>query len=84
MSSVNERLTFLLETVALESAKLMQTDARLFALPFTADRAAALRQDQIESERTDAFVARFGRLQDTLGDNSAVTGYCVSLRSISS
>jgi hypothetical protein len=68
MSSVNARLTFLLETVALEAAKLMQTDARLFAQPFTADRAAALHQDQTESERTDAFVARFGRLQDTLGD----------------
>ncbi len=68
MSSANERLTFLLETVALESAKLMQTDVRLFAQPFTADRAAALRHDQAESERTDAFVARFGRLQDTLGD----------------
>lgn len=31
-------------------------------------RAQALRHNIEDSERTDAFVARFGRLQDTLGD----------------
>ncbi|TDP63355.1 hypothetical protein [Roseateles toxinivorans] len=63
-----ERLSFLLETVALEATHLLQTDARLFAQAFTPDRAAALKLNLDESERTDAFVARFGRLQDTLGD----------------
>jgi hypothetical protein len=33
-----------------------------------AARAGTLRQDPEMSERVDAFVARFGRLQDTLGD----------------
>ena len=41
---------------------------RLFQRPFDAARAANLRTDIDEAERTDAIVARFGRLQDTLGD----------------
>lgn len=44
------------------------TDARLFALPFDAARAASLESDIDLAERVDAFVARFGRLQDTVGD----------------
>ena len=62
------RLKFLVETVSLEVSHLRATDQRLFARPFDAARAAALRSDLDESERTDAFVARFGRLQDTLAD----------------
>ena len=62
------RLKFLVETVSLEVSHLRATDQRLFARPFDAARAAALRSDVDESERTDAFVARFGRLQDTLAD----------------
>jgi hypothetical protein len=64
----SERLVHLLETVALEAEHLAQTDQRLFAHAFDAGRAQALRHNIEESERTDAFVARFGRLQDTLGD----------------
>jgi hypothetical protein len=63
-----QRLAFLLETVALEAAHLQGTAARLFAVPFTAERAATLRNDPLLSERLDAFSARFARLQDTLGD----------------
>ena len=63
-----ERLHFLLETVALEAEHLQGTDERLFALPFTAERAAALREDVLLAERLDAFAARFSRLQDTLAD----------------
>lgn len=63
-----ERLAFLLETVALEAAHLQGTDARLFAVPFTPERAASLRDDPLLAERLDAFSARFARLQDTLGD----------------
>ena len=62
------RLAFLVETVALEVQHLLDTDRRLFSQAFSADRAAALRVDIDESERTDAFVARFGRLQDTVAD----------------
>lgn len=63
-----ERLAFLLETVALEAAHLQGTDERLFAVPFTPERAASLRDDPLLAERLDAFSARFARLQDTLGD----------------
>jgi len=62
------RLRFLLETVALEAEHLLDTDGRLFAQPFTRERAAGLRSDPPLAERVDAFGARFGRLQDTLGD----------------
>ena len=62
------RLAFLVETVKLEAQHLCQTDQRLFQRPFDAARAAGLRVNVDEAERTDAFVARFGRLQDTLAD----------------
>lgn len=62
------RLVFLLETVDLEAKHLAQTNQRLFGQPFDAARAAGLRVNVDESERVDAFVARFGRLHDTLGD----------------
>jgi hypothetical protein len=63
-----QRLAFLLETVALEAGHLAATDARLFAEAFTPERAAAVKSDEALSERMDAFAARFARLQDTLGD----------------
>ena len=62
------RLLFLLETVTLEAEHLQATDGRLFAEPFTAERAATLRADALLAERLDAFAARFARLQDTAGD----------------
>ena len=37
-------------------------------MPFNVERATALRVDSDQAERTDAFVARFGRLQDTKAD----------------
>lgn len=61
-------LVYLIETVALEAKHLLETDSRLFALPFDRNRARVLRADPNESERTDAFVACFGRLQDTVAD----------------
>lgn len=66
--AVRARLRFLLETVALEAEHLQATDQRLFALPFTAERAGSLRADALLAERLDAFAARFARLQDTAGD----------------
>ena len=62
------RLIFLLETVELEARHLLETEQRLFAAPFDVERATALRVDIDQAERTDAFVARFGRLQDTVAD----------------
>ena len=66
--AVPQKLQFLAETVLLESTHLQTTDSRLFASTMTAERAEGLRSDVDLSERTDAFVARFGRLQDTLTD----------------
>jgi hypothetical protein len=66
--SPDERLRFLAETVLAEAELLQGTDTRLFAMPMTPQRAESLRADQDLAERVDAFVARFGRLQDTLGD----------------
>lgn len=67
MGSV-ERLHFLARVVRRESSHLEQTDRRLFDAPFTAERVRRLGSDPLLAERAEAFVARFGRLQDTLGD----------------
>jgi len=65
---LKQRLQFLARVVRGECKNLQATDARLFAEPFTPERAGRLDEDQVLSERVDAFVARFSRLQDTLGD----------------
>src|SRR5688500_8043902 len=66
--SEKERLAFLAETVEREIKHLTDTAARLFAKPFNEQRAAALESNIDDAERVDAFVARFSRLQDTVGD----------------
>ena len=63
-----QRLRFLARVVRRESKHLLTTDRRVFAKPFTQDRAQALADDVELAERVAAFAARFGRLQDTLGD----------------
>ena len=63
-----ERLRFLLRVADKEARHLGATTDRLFAAPFTPERAAALEETPDVAERVDAFVSRFGRLQDTLGD----------------
>lgn len=62
------RLRFLARVVERESRHLAQTDARLFSEPFTESRVRALEGDVELAERVEAFVGRYGRLQDTLGD----------------
>jgi hypothetical protein len=62
------RIDFLCRVVAREAAHLRLTDARVFGEPFTAERAARLPEAIDDAERVEAFVARFSRLQDTLGD----------------
>lgn len=62
------RLRFLVDVVELEAQHLSQTDSRLFAEPMTRSRAESLRSDVELAEQVDAFVVRFGRLQDTTAD----------------
>lgn len=62
------RLNRLASLVSKELRHLLRTDARLFAEPFTLARANELDDDEGLAERVEAFVSRFGRLQDTLGD----------------
>ena len=62
------RLTFLARVVAKESQHLQLTDSGIFSVSMTPERLADLANDPALAEKLDAFVARFGRLQDTLGD----------------
>ena len=62
------RLQFLARVVRKECGHLAHTDQRLFETPFSMERARQLDSDPETAERVEAFVGRFGRLQDTLGD----------------
>jgi len=62
------RLKFLARVVRKECQHLATTDQRLFASVFTLEQAARLEKDPDLAERVEAFVGRFGRLQDTVGD----------------
>lgn len=62
------RLQFLVRVVRKECQHLATTDQRLFGEPFTLERAGQLETDPNLAERVEAFVGRFGRLQDTIGD----------------
>ncbi|MHB8849001.1 MAG: hypothetical protein ACYC43_11225 [Burkholderiales bacterium] len=62
------KMQFLTRVVRKECRHLVSTDQRLFDVPFSADRAASLETDLELAERVEAFVGRFGRLQDTIGD----------------
>lgn len=63
-----ERLAFLCRITQKEIQHLQDTDRRLFADLFTVEAAQKIDTDPILAERLDAFVSRFGRLQDNLGD----------------
>ena len=62
------RLQFLARVVRKECKHLTTTDQRLFGKLFTLEQAARLESDLDLAERVEAFVGRFGRLQDTVGD----------------
>lgn len=62
------RLQFLCRVVERETRYLQQTTQRLFTEAFTAQAVARLESDPDRAERVEAFVSRFGRLQDTVGD----------------
>ena len=62
------RLQFLTRVVRKECRHLATTDQRLFGGLFNLAQAKQLETDPDLAERVEAFVGRFGRLQDTLGD----------------
>lgn len=62
------RMAFLARVTRKECIHLLDTDQRLFVGIFTTDQARKIDSDPILAERLDAFVSRFGRLQDTVGD----------------
>ncbi len=62
------RLNFLIRVTRKQCQHLLITDQRLFDQPFTYERAQKLDSDLDLAERVEAFVSRFGRLQDTIGD----------------
>jgi hypothetical protein len=62
------RLNFLARVVRKECRHLATTDQRLFGGPFTLEKASRLEEDPDMAEQVEAFVGRFGRLQDTVGD----------------
>lgn len=62
------RLVHLLEVARQERNYLNRCDARLFSSPMSSERLIGLPENDDLAERVDAFVARFGRFQDTVGD----------------
>ena len=62
------RLQFLVRVVRKESKHLTTTDQRLFAGSFSLEQVTRLEENPDLAERVEAFVGRFGRLQDTVGD----------------
>ena len=62
------RIQFLARIVRKEILYLGLTDQRLFPVLFTWQKLEKLDKEIELAERIDAFVTRFGRLQDTVGD----------------
>ena len=67
-NSSNDRLAFWVRVVEKISLNLLFTDSRLFKEYFGIEDAQKIEFDPDLAERLDAFVSRFGRLQDTVGD----------------
>lgn len=63
-----QRLQFLSRVVERESYYLNKTTEKLFFEPFSLEKAKSLIDNDDLSETLEAFVSRFSRLQDTLGD----------------
>lgn len=62
------KLRHLLDIAAAEERNLLATAARLFSSTATDEIVAAGEKDPVIAERIEAFVARFSRFQDMLGD----------------
>lgn len=67
-NKIQLRLQFLARVVRKECHHLIATDERLFSVSFTIEQAKKLEENVELAERVEAFVGRFGRLQDTVGD----------------
>ena len=69
-AALRQRLDFLRRIVGKEAEHLVGTTDRLFhdTEALTPDAVRQWIDDPLLSERLDAFVSRFSRLQDTLGD----------------
>ena len=67
-AAILPRLDFLCRVVEREALYLRETDDRLFATKLTPETLKRIAEDSLMAERLDAFVSRFGRLQDTLAD----------------
>lgn len=63
-----EKLLFLARVVKREIKHLQTTDRKLFAEPLMLAQVIQLDNNETLAERIEAFISRFGRLQDTLGD----------------
>lgn len=61
-------MQFLSRVVKKEAYYLHDTDGRLFAKALGVSDLQRIAEDALLAERLDAFVSRFGRLQDTLAD----------------
>jgi hypothetical protein len=62
------RLVFLSRVTAKECQHLLDTDSRLAQDFFNTRNPQRIAAEAALAERLDAFVSRFGRLQDTVGD----------------
>jgi hypothetical protein len=74
-----ERLEFLARVTQKECLYLQETDARLFTEHMTIERLQAIKNDSELAERLDAFVGRFGRLQDNLGGDKLLPHLLVAM-----
>lgn len=68
MQMEQQRFLSLLEIVQREGALLLKTDSRLFKTTLDAQWVELLAHEDELAERLEAFVSRFGRMQDTMGD----------------
>lgn len=66
--ALSARLEFLARVTDKECQHLLATDTRLFGHLFNVEEVQKIDTDPVLAERLDAFVSRFGRLQDTVGD----------------
>lgn len=66
--SQSARLEFLVRVTDKQCLHLLDTATRLFGHQFTLEEAKKIEADPLLAERLEAFVSRFGRLQDTVGD----------------
>jgi len=67
-AATRQRLAFMSRIVDKEVRLLLDTRRRLFTPDMNAQRLQALESDPVLADRIEAFVSRFWRLQDTVGD----------------